>query len=138
LAPGRARAFHTVKFLEGIAKPEIVVGGDQAGKVWILRSQDPSDSGNWNYDSSVVFDINAYYGENTTQLRIPVGTPGAGRENSTIGGLAVTYDRAGMYGVSEIYVPVYEGRAIHVLTYQAKPNAVTCTSDTTYVCPVTP
>ena len=66
LAPGLAQEFWPSRWDENFYKPWVLVGGDEAAKVWLLRptSEDPSD---WNYDSAVIFDINDHYGANTSQ-----------------------------------------------------------------------
>ncbi len=132
LAPGKAKAFFTLRSQESTSKPHIVVGGDEASKVWVLRPQSTLST-NWNYDVSVVFDINQTYGANTTQTPIPSG-PAAGRTKSTIGGIGVRYN---YLGYAELYVPVYEGMEVRVLSYQNLGTAkkVPCISDTRPACP---
>lgn len=134
LAPGKAQAFYTHRSLEGVSKPQIVVGGDEAGKVWILRAQSNTDVANWNYDVAVLFDINQTYGTNTTQTPIASG-PAAGRTKSTIGGIGMRYNYLG-YG--ELYVPVYEAQDVRVFSFQNLGSArqVPCISDTRLACPV--
>jgi hypothetical protein len=138
LAPGIAIPFWPIKFMENLTKPHIVVGGDESGKVWVLAPQDSTDPDNWNYDSGVVFDINTYYGEYTTQTRLPAGHPAEGRTNGTIGGMAVRYTNNSDFGAAEFYIPAYEGRDIHVISYQ-KPTpeseAYSCSPDVRYACP---
>ena len=67
LAPGRVKAFWPVRSMADVLKPWIIVGGDEASKVWVLkpRDQDPND---WKYRSAVIFDINDFYGPNTSQM----------------------------------------------------------------------
>lgn len=115
LAPGRAQAFHPVRYSESFTKPWIVVGGDEASKVWVLQPSDLFDSGNWDYDAAVVFDINDFYGPGTTQT--PQADP-FGITVSTIGGVAVRYDQPGPFAAAELYIPVFEGKEIHVLSYR--------------------
>jgi hypothetical protein len=135
LAPGKAKAFYTSVSASGLSKPQIVVGGDEAGKVWLLRPQSSTDRTNWNYDSGLIFDINQTYGANTTQTPIASG-PAAGRTKSTIGGIAVRYNR---FGNSELYVPVYEAQEVRMFTFQfgGSQNALPCLAEKTIACPVT-
>lgn len=136
LTPGQASSFFPVKFLEGLTKPHIVVGGDEAGKVWVLAPKKTADSSNWEYDSAVIFDINAFYGENTTQTRL-TDPQRFGRTMSTVGKPAVGYSGNGSFAVAEIYVPVYEGKAIHKFRYRwLGGKRIDCTADVRYDCPV--
>jgi len=114
LAPGVAKSFYPLRFLERFTKPNVIVGGDEAAKVWVLTPKKPWDPNNWEYRSAVVFDINDYYGENTTQTLLDEPS---GVTISTVGGLAVSYTNEGPFGLAEFYVPVFEGRDIHVFTY---------------------
>lgn len=133
LAPGKAQTFYVHRSHEGVSKPQIVVGGDEAGKVWMLRAQSSTDATNWKYDVSVLFDINQTYGANTTQTPIASG-PAAGRTKSTIGGIGVRYNYLG-YG--ELYVPVYEAQEVRVFSFQNLGSAkqVACISDIRLACP---
>lgn len=135
LAPGRANAFWPVRWMEGRRKPWIVVGGDEASKVWILRprSQNPRD---WRYLSAVVFDINDVYGPGTTQS-LTAPPPSAGNSISTVGGVSRRYDRPGPFGRTELYVPVFEGRALHKLVFRPRPGTerVRCVADEPVACP---
>jgi hypothetical protein len=130
LAPGRAQAFSPHAWQEGWTKPHIVVGGDEAGKVWILEPTAWWDSNDWNYQSSVIFDINDFYGPGTTQSA-PEGV-----SISTIGAPAVRYDRPHNGGAAEIYVPVFEARDIHVFSYrpQGPWTRVSCVEDEVLAC----
>lgn len=130
LAPGRAHAFAPIAGQAGDAKPHIVVGGDEAGKVWILEPSSPEDASNWNYESAVIFDINDFYGPGTTQSA-PQGV-----SVSTIGAPAVRHDGAHANGFAEIYVPVFEARDIHVFTYRPQGPAarVSCVADDVLAC----
>lgn len=134
LAPGAARAFWPQAAQIGRVKPSIVVGGDQASKVWLLQPQQPGNRANWSYDSSVIFDINDSYGPNTTQR---FAADPAGVSISTVGQVAVRYDGAGPGGFAELYVPVFEGRRIHVLSFRpGSPRArVQCPADASVACP---
>ena len=134
LAPGKAQAFFTHRSLESVNKPQIVVGGDEAGKVWLLRAQSNSDVNNWNYDVGLVFDINQTYGASTTQTPIASG-PAVGRTKSTIGGIALRYNSS---GYTEMYVPVYEAQDIRMFSWQylGSQNAVPCLQTAVLACPV--
>ena len=136
LAPNRALAFWPRRSDEGKRRPWVLVGGDEASKVWILRPR-AADAASWDYDSAVVFDINAHYGPMASQtlLNDPQGV-----SISTIGGLTWRYDRPGPDGFAEIYFPVFEARDIHVLSFrpQASESAVTCTPDRVHACPASP
>ncbi|MEM8963490.1 MAG: hypothetical protein AAGD38_18550 [Acidobacteriota bacterium] len=135
LAPGRANAFYPVRWMEGRRKPWIVVGGDEASKVWVLRprSQHPD---NWEYRSAVVFDINDIYGANTTQS-LTAPAPSQGNSISTVGGVGLRYDRKGPFGRTELYIPVFEGRDFHKLTFrwQRGGDRVRCVVDEPVACP---
>jgi len=133
LAPGRAQAFYPVRALEGLTKPWIVVGGDEASKVWVLRAARPGRRRDWNYEASVILDINDFYGANTTQT--PMQDP-FGRTISTIGGIAVRYDRSGPSGHAELYVPVFEAKDIHVFSLRGAPwdERISCGVSAPLVC----
>ena len=116
LAPGHAKLFYPHAGLEGRVKPWILLGGDEAGKVWMLK---PSSlkRGNFNYRSAVIFDINQTYGAETTQ------TPTInGITLSTIGKLAVR-NKPGKFGPAEIYIPVFEAKEIRVLSFAHRKEA---------------
>jgi hypothetical protein len=140
LAPNRAVAFWPIRWLEKRVRPWILVGGDEASRVWILKpaSQRKDD---WTYESFTIFDINDHYGPGTTQT-IRTDDP-KGEVISTIGGVAWRYDRPGGWGFAEIYVPVFEARQIHVFTFRAGPFGgsklprVNCPPDVTLACPAT-
>lgn len=102
LAPGLATSFFPLKGDEDDPDklPWIVVGGDEAGKVWILK---PSNLA-WEYESAVILDINDYYGADATQT--PMLDP-FGITISTIGGPAIRYDRDGPEGHAELFIPVF-------------------------------
>jgi len=128
LAPGHAKAFFPKQQHASSPRkqPWIVVGGDEAGKVWILE---PNKHTPWEYSSSIVFDINAYYGEpEKTQ------TPVNGITVSTIGSIGVGYDKR---GAAELYIPIFEGKLIHVLSFanQGHDSRVECLDDLTLMCP---
>ncbi len=130
LAPNRAAAFWPQRSMEGREQPWIVVGGDEASKVWVLK---PRAGRAWDYESFVIFDINVHYGPNTTQTLLddPQGV-----KIGTIGGLTWRYDRPGANGRAEIYAPVFEARQIHVFSFRrGSGKPVICTADTTIACP---
>jgi len=133
LAPNRAIPFWPERAWEGKRRPWILLGGDEASRVWILkpRSERPGD---WAYDSVVIFDINAHYGPGTTQT---LARDPAGEVVSTIGGVAWRYDPPGRDGKAEIYVPVFEARQIHVFGFRKARGAtrVRCPADVTLACP---
>lgn len=133
LAPNRALAFWPQRSLEAEQRPWVLVGGDEASKVWVLRPQS-QDEDDWAYDSAVVFDINVHYGPTASQtlLQDPKGV-----SISTIGGLSWRYDETGPLGYAEIYFPVFEARDIHVLSFrpEASRSRITCTPDVQVGCP---
>lgn len=134
LAPNRALAFWPARVLQGTTRPWLLVGGDEASKVWVLKPRYPLDSSRWEYDSAVIFDINDHYGANASQtlLNDPQGV-----SISTIGGLTWRYDQAGPLGLAEIYFPVFEARDIHVISF--RPTAagrIACPPDVSVACPV--
>lgn len=119
--------------MQGKSKPWIVVGGDEAAKVWILKPESEAQN-DWGYDSAVIFDINDFYGSNTTQtlMQDPQGI-----SISTIGGLSWRYDEPGSGGMAEFYLPVFEGRDIHVMGFRGPPNRrpFACPDDSYPACP---
>jgi len=120
--------------LEGNTRPWLLVGGDEASKVWILKPRFPLDTNRWEYDSAVIFDINDHYGPNTTQTLLD---DPQGISISTIGGLTWRYDRPGPLGLAEIYFPVFEAQDIHVLSFRPTGAArISCPPDVTVSCPV--
>ena len=127
-------AFWPMRALEGMARPWIVVGGDEASKVWLLKPRQPLDSASWDYDSAVIFDINDYYGAGTTQtlMKEPRGI-----SISTIGGLAWRYDESGPLGMAEFYFPVFEARDIHVIGFRPAGDRtpLACPPDVRVACP---
>lgn len=139
MAPGHAVPFHPVKGFRHFMKPSLLVSGDEAGKVWVLEPVAPFDSSNWEYSSAVIFDINEYYttqyGTPTTQT--PMMDP-FGITISTIGAPAVRYDRPGVFGRAEFYVPVFEAKEIHVFSYRpaadGNDETVICSPDETLPC----
>lgn len=136
LAPGRAIAFWPKRQdeLDG-KKPWIVVGGDEASKVWLLKPKKES-SKNWEYKSAVLFDINDYYGANASQM-LDAPAPSQGNSISTIGGQSIRYDGPGADARAEIYVPVFEGREIHKFSFrpQGSMTQVDCVDDVQVACP---
>ena len=88
-------------FLLDPANP--IVGGDEAGKVWILT---PTGE-DMEYESHVVFDINVAWGDKcATQTDVRPGVT-----ISTLGAVETRYDRTGADGVTEIRFPVRHGVA---------------------------
>jgi hypothetical protein len=92
------------------------------------------------YDTAVLFDINDYYGPNTTQTATASGV-----YISTIGKPALRYDdekgKHGKHGkkdrgVTEIYVPVFEAMDIHVFSFDKDKGEkkVECPADITLSC----
>jgi len=136
LAPGRALAFWPKRAHEGKKKPWVVVGGDEASKVWLLEPRNES-SNNWEYKSAVLFDINDFYGPNASQT-LGAPAPSQGNSISTVGGQSVRYDSDGPDGRAVIYVPVFEARDIHVFTFRPNggANKVDCVDDVQIACPV--
>ncbi len=111
LAPGHAHAFWPIRQLEGRGKPWIVLSGDEAGQVWLMAPRRPGDDADWGYQVASIFDINRF------PSRYPTGTQGLtaeGRTISTIGSSAIGYDELGL---AQIFVPVFEARDIHVLSF---------------------
>jgi hypothetical protein len=134
LAPNRAIAFWPQRSMQDRERPWIVVGGDEASKVWVLRPVAPRARGDWRYESHVIFDINEHYGAGTTQtlLRDPQGV-----SISTIGGIAWRYDRPGPRGRAVIFAPVFEAREIHLLSFRpGRGRRVGCGPDVVTACPV--
>ena len=119
--------------MEGKVRPWVVLGGDEASKVWILKPAS-EDTDDWSYDSAVIFDINDYYGPNTTQTLMD---DPQGISVSTIGGLSWRYDAPGPDGRAEFYFPVVEARDIHVITFRGENNgsALGCPAETYVACP---
>ena len=137
LAPGPAKAFVPVRGQEGKVKPWVVVGGDEASKVWLLTPKSPSKT-NWEYQSAVIFDINDTYGPGTTQTIMGPGGTSPGEVISTIGVPSVRYDDPGPLGRAQIYIPVFEAKEVHILTLRPgdAANRVLCPPDVRESCPV--
>jgi hypothetical protein len=133
LAPNRAVPFWPQRSMKGRVRPWVVLGGDEAAKVWILKPES-QDSDNWKYQSAVIFDINDYYGPSTTQTLMD---DPQGISISTIGGLAWRFDAAGPDGMAELYLPVFEARDIHVISFRPQGNdsALLCPADEYPACP---
>ena len=113
LAPGDATVFYADSPNPNKSgKPWIVVGGDEAGKVWLLRPKPKS----FQYKEEVIFDINEVYGPGTTQTKLE--SPN-GITISTIGKVTVAPSSLDDDAVL-VFVPVFEGRAIHVLRVNVK------------------
>ncbi len=133
MAPGHAQPFYPVRCFERLTKPWILVSGDESGKVWVLLPEKLYDSENWNYTSSVIFDLNNYYGAGTTQT--PMIDP-FGITISTIGAPAVRYDHPGPFGIAEIFIPAFEAKDIHVFTYRKirRVSPIQCPEDKKVEC----
>ncbi len=131
LAPNHAIPFWPERALQGTTKPWVVLGGDEASKVWVLRPADESPD-NWRYESAVIFDINDYYGPNTSQTLLddPQGV-----SISTVGGLSWRYDRPGPEGRAEFYIPVFEAREIQVIAFRETEERIACPADIYPACP---
>ena len=101
--------------------------------MWVLKPESEAQS-DWNYQSTVIFDINDFYGTNTTQSLMD---DPQGISISTIGGLSWRYDNPGPDGMAEFYLPVFEGRDIHVIGFRGKPNEqpLDCPADLYPSCP---
>jgi hypothetical protein len=137
LAPGLAQPFWPTPLDEATGKPWILVGGDEAGKVWLLKPNSQSST-DWGYSSAVIFDINDHYGPNTTQT-LSAPPPSTGEVISTIGTPSWRYDRGWAWGsYAEIYVPVFEGRDIIRINFRpgTVANKITCPADGSIACPV--
>ncbi|MCC5794327.1 MAG: VCBS repeat-containing protein [Chromatiales bacterium] len=133
LAPNRAVAFWPVRALEGRVRPWVVVGGDEAPKVWVLRPPTWRGSNDWDYSSVAIFDINDHYGQGTTQR---LTDDGRSVTLSTIGGLDWRYDRPGALGFAEIWAPVFEAGEVHVFSFRplAGYPRISCPPDTGLSC----
>ena len=140
LAPGLAVAFTPIAGQQGMVKPWIVVGGDEASKVWLLTPKVATSKTNWDYLSAVIFDINDAYGPGTTQTLMGPSGISPGEVISTIGTPSVRYDGVGATARTQIYIPVFEAKAIHVLTLRPGSTAdrVACPPDVREACPVAP
>ncbi|MBM4197920.1 MAG: VCBS repeat-containing protein [Gammaproteobacteria bacterium] len=136
LAPNRAIPFWPKRADEGKRRPWILLGGDEASRVWILKPRSER-AGDWRYDSVSIFDINDHYGPGTTQT---IAEDPAGEVISTIGGVGWRYDRPGPDGRAELYLPVFEARQVHVLSFRKSLGAVRvrCPADVTIACPASP
>jgi hypothetical protein len=127
-------AFWPARVLQGVTRPWLLVGGDEASKVWVLKPRYPLDPERWEYDSAVIFDINDHYGPNASQTLLD---DPQGISISTIGGLTWRYDQPGPLGLAEIYFPVFEARDIHVISFRPTPDGrISCPPDVTVACPV--
>ena len=110
----------------------IVVGGDEAGKVWILTPVEGPVTGDLEYEDHVIFDINVAWGDTcATQTDVRPGVT-----ISTLGAVETRYDRTGADGVTEIFIPVFEGKAIYVYSFRAEGSLlpVECLPDETLGC----
>ena len=83
LAPGHAIPFFPNKQQDGDKnRPWLLLSGDESGKVWVMKPRDRD----FEYETAIVFDINDYYGNCTTQTFTPNGFT-----VSTIGEPAIFY-----------------------------------------------
>lgn len=119
LAPGDADVFYVDTNPNKALKPWIVVGGDEAGKVWLLRPEKED----FLYHEEVLFDINDYYGPGTTQTTLE-DRPGI--SISTIGKVTVLPSELDENSFL-VFIPVFEAQDIHVLRLTVKPR-VKCDS----------
>jgi hypothetical protein len=136
LAPGLAQEFWPTPWKEQTEKPWILVGGDEAAKVWLLKP-DSQDASDWSYGSAVIFDINDTYGANTSQS-FSAPPPATGVSISTIGGVSWRYDRDWAWGAyAEIYIPVFEGRDIYRINFRPRSadKKIVCPADGALACP---
>jgi hypothetical protein len=153
LAPGNAKSFHPQKRCNSTHvfndvtdkdKPWILVGGDQAGKAWVLQpvSQDPT---HWGYIPWKVFDVNDFYNhhlDGSDYLKMESDTKmdrfvtlSTNRTDSfsivsTIGQVNVHYHRhhhpddrlaghfSGNFCHAQLFIPVFEAQSIHVLSLE--------------------
>ena len=133
LAPGKAKAFYPSRAQEAdpSTRPCIVVGGDEAGKVWILTPVEGPVTGDLEYEDHVIFDINVKFGDEcTTQTDVRPGVT-----ISTLGAVETRYDRTGADGVTEIFIPVFEAKVIFVYSFRAEGGPVVeCLPDETLGC----
>ena len=83
------------------------------------------------YESHVVFDINVALYTCATQTDERPGVT-----ISTLGAVETRYDRTGADGVTEIFIPVFEGKAIFVYSFRAEGSLlpVECLPDETLGC----
>jgi len=98
-------------------RPWILLGGDEAGKVWLLQ---PDPKLDFVYDDEIIFDINKVFGPDTTQTvgtepNAGLGAPPLGISISTIGRPAVKRSSKKNNGELIVYIPVFESTEIHVL-----------------------
>ena len=136
LAPGIAQEFWPTPWDENFFRPWILVGGDEASKVWLLKPNTQNQN-DWSYGSAVIFDINDYYGPNTSQS-LTAPAPDVGNSISTLGSPAWRYDRDWAWGsYAEIYIPVFEARDIHRISFRPGNPAtkIVCPPDGALACP---
>ena len=113
MAPGVAKTFQPPPGLElegAGGKPWIALSGDEASKAWVLKATAEP----WVYETEVLLDIDAHYGENTTQtvLKDPFGVT-----ISTVGEIGIQEDPDSV----TLYVPVFEATHIHVFRSKEPP-----------------
>ncbi|CAH0363777.1 unnamed protein product [Pelagomonas calceolata] len=99
-------------------------------KVWILTPVEGPVTGDLEYEDHVIFDINVKFGDTCkTQTDVRPGVT-----ISTLGAVETRYDRTGADGVTEIFIPVFEGKAIYVYSFRAEGEPVECLPDETLGC----
>ena len=102
LAPGKAKAFYPSRAQEAdpSTRPCIVVGGDEAGKVWILTPVEGPVTGDLEYEDHVIFDINVKFVDTCkTQTDVRPGvTISTGTEDY--------YDSAWYFSAGQFALPV--------------------------------
>ena len=82
-------------------------------------------TGDLEYEDHVIFDINVAWGDKcATQTDVRPGVT-----ISTLGAVETRYDRTGADGVTEIFIPVFEGKAIYVYSFRAEGEPVECLPD---------
>ena len=89
-------------------------------------------TGDLEYEDHVIFDINVKFADKcTTQTDVRPGVT-----ISTLGAVETRYDRTGADGMTEIFIPVFEGKAIYVYSFRAEGSLlpVECLPDETLGC----
>ena len=87
-------------------------------------------TGDLEYEDHVIFDINVKFADKcTTQTDVRPGVT-----ISTLGAVETRYDRTGVDGVTEIFIPVFEAKAIFVYSFRAAGEPVECLPDETLGC----
>ena len=87
-------------------------------------------TGDLEYEDHVIFDINVKFVDTCkTQTDVRPGVT-----ISTLGAVETRYDRTGADGMTEIFIPVFEGKAIYVYSFRAEGEPVECLPDETLGC----